>query len=109
MAIGEKTHWVLGLLYLPLKKQRPRPNSDEKVFVNAVFNLVFVRKSDFNRCHFNRSQFQPIAHSTVGSFLLIPPPPHQFNSPPVKRPREIIIELIVTTNRIAVFYSSNCN
>ena len=29
--------------------------------------------------------------------------------PPVKRPGEIIIEVIVTTNQIAVFYSSNCN
>ena len=43
----------------------------------------------------------------LGSFLLIPP--HQFNSPPVKRSSEIITELIVTTNQIAVFYNSNCN
>ena len=30
-------------------------------------------------------------------------------TPPVKRSSEIITELIVTTNQIAVFYNSNCN
>ena len=31
------------------------------------------------------------------------------NPPPVKRSNEMIIELIVTTNQIAVLYNSNCN
>ena len=33
---------------------------------------------------------------------------HQFNPPSFKRSSEIIIELIVTANQIAVFYNSNC-
>ena len=38
-----------------------------------------------------------------GSFLLIP---HRFH-PPVKLSSEIIIELLVTTNQIVVFYNSS--
>ena len=41
--------------------------------------------------------------SNLGSFLLIPAPSNFI--PPVKLPSKIIIELIVTTNQIAVFHN----
>ena len=41
-----------------------------------------------------------------GIFSVNPPPPIQLS--PVKRSSEIIIEVTVTTNQIAVFHNSNC-